>query len=119
MQLYLLIFIGNADLSTRFSLPLKSILARASSIAVGHVVMPAIDCRRSAIQGNSCTPLALTSSSHKSNKCSQVDSSLKLVNSDWSQFADLVKSAQTIKLANIEMKCQRIEHEMVQAHKKL
>ena len=119
MQSYLLIFIGNADLSVRFGLPLKSIPARASSIAVGHIATPAMDHRRSAIQGNSHTPSALTSSGCKSNKHSHIDSSLELVSSDWSQFANLAKSVQTIKLANITMKCQRIEHEMVQACKKL
>jgi len=119
MQSYLLIFVGNADLSTRFSLPLKSTLARASSIAVGHIAMPVMDRRRPAIQGNSRTPSALTSSSHKSNKCSRVNSSLESVSSDQSQFADLAKSAQTIKLASIKMKHQRMEHEMVQAHQKM
>jgi len=54
-----------------------------------------------------------------SNKCSPIDSSLKSVSSDQSQFADLAKSAQTIKLASIKMKCQRMEHEMVQACQKM
>jgi len=119
MQSYLLIFVGNADLGVRFGLPLKSIPARASSIAVGHIATPVIDCRRPVIQGNLRTPSALTSSSHMSNKCSPIDSSLKSVSSDQSQFADLAKSAQTIKLASIKMKRQRMEHEMVQAHQKM
>ena len=115
----MLISIGNADLGARFGLPLKSTLARASSIAVGHIATPVMDRRRPAIQGNLHTPSALTSSGRNSNKCSHVDSSLKSVSSDQSQFADLAKSAQTIKLASIEMKRQRMEHEMVQAHQKM
>lgn len=97
--------------------PIQSTLARALGIAVKHIAAPVMDRKWPASHGLSRTPTALTSSTHNSNKYSHVDSSLESFSSEQSQFTELAKTMQTIKLARIEIRHKQMELKIEQACK--